>query len=72
MLVGIISGGTAFGLTGIYGNTSRNLISKSSTPNGYKNYSYQFDDDGFPTVIYVEFLLMRILPQNMLTIKSIH
>ena len=46
--------GTAFGMTGVFGNQSQNLVSKTTTSDGYKNFNYQLDGDGYPTVIYVE------------------
>ena len=46
--------GTAFGMTGVFGNQSQNLVSKTTTSYGYKNFNYQLDGDGYPTVIYVE------------------
>ena len=45
---------TAFMLSGIFGKQSQNLVSKITTSSGYNNFNYQFDDDGYPTVIYVE------------------
>ena len=46
--------GTPFGLTGFFGNQSQNLVSKITNSSGFKNFNYQLDGDGYPTVIYVE------------------
>lgn len=45
---------TAFMLSGIFGKQSQNLVSKITTSSGYNNFNYQFDDEGYPSIIYVE------------------
>ena len=41
-------------LSGIFGKQSQNLVSKITTSSGYNNFNYQFDDEGYPSIIYVE------------------